>query len=115
VLGGTTYVATALKLPGLIEQTGTHRRIAFGESFSPAAQVSERVERIAEVLATGDIQVETFPDARVPIWEKFIYLSPVAAFTATARLPTGRLGHPFIGRFLGRCTSRARRASRDCR
>jgi 2-dehydropantoate 2-reductase len=97
VLGGTTYVATALKLPGLIEQTGTHRRIAFGESFSPAAQVSQRVERIAEVLAAADIQVESFPDARVPIWEKFIYLSAVAAFTAAARLPTGPIwADPFI-------------------
>ncbi|MGH2583907.1 MAG: ketopantoate reductase family protein, partial [Dehalococcoidia bacterium] len=31
VLGGATYVATALAAPGLIEQTGTHRRIVFGE------------------------------------------------------------------------------------
>ena len=97
VLGGTTYVATALRLPGLIEQTGTHRRIAFGESFSPGAQVSERVARIGEVLSAADIQVETHPDARVPIWEKFIYLSPVAAFTAAARLPTGPIwSDPFI-------------------
>src|SRR5687767_2797100 len=31
VLGGATYVATAIAEPGLIEQTGTHRRIVFGE------------------------------------------------------------------------------------
>ena len=30
-LGGTTYIATALEAPGLIVQTGTHRRIVFGE------------------------------------------------------------------------------------
>ena len=97
VLGGTAYVATALKLPGLIEQTGTHRRIAFGEAFSPGAQVTERVARIAAVLASADIQAETSPDARVPIWEKFIYLSPVAAFTAAARVPTGPIwADPFI-------------------
>ena len=33
VIGGTTYVATALSSPGVIEQTGTHRRIVFGEVF----------------------------------------------------------------------------------
>ena len=33
VLGGTTYVATALEAPGLIVQTGVHRSIIFGEVF----------------------------------------------------------------------------------
>ena len=37
VIGGTTYVATALASPGVIEQTGTHRRIVFGEVFGPLA------------------------------------------------------------------------------
>ena len=32
-LGGTTYIATALEAPGLIVQTGAHRRIVFGEAF----------------------------------------------------------------------------------
>jgi 2-dehydropantoate 2-reductase len=31
VLAGPTYIATALVAPGVIEQTGTHRRIVFGE------------------------------------------------------------------------------------
>src|SRR4051812_36936191 len=29
-LGGTTYIAAALESPGVIVQTGTHRRIVFG-------------------------------------------------------------------------------------
>jgi 2-dehydropantoate 2-reductase len=33
VLGGATYIATALARPGVIVQTGTHRRIVFGEVF----------------------------------------------------------------------------------
>ena len=33
VLGGTTYVATALEAPGRIVQTGVHRSIIFGEAF----------------------------------------------------------------------------------
>jgi len=97
VLGGTTYVATALKLPGLIEQTGTHRRVVLGEVFRAGPTVSERVAQIGAVLASADIQVETVPDARVPIWEKFIYLSPVAAFTGAGRVPAGAIwADPFI-------------------
>ncbi|MFO7693517.1 MAG: 2-dehydropantoate 2-reductase, partial [Vicinamibacterales bacterium] len=91
VLGGPTYIATALTLPGLIEQTGTHRRIVFGEAFGARAAVTERVQRIADVLKTADIQAEAVADARVPLWEKFIYLAPFAAFTGAARLPIGPL------------------------
>jgi len=97
VLGGPTYIATALSLPGLIEQTGLHRRIVFGEAFGDRSVVSERVAKIAEVLAAADIQAEAVPDARVALWEKFIYLAPFAAFTGAARLPIGPLrDDPYI-------------------
>lgn len=91
VLGGPTYIATALSAPGLIEQTGTHRRIVFGEAFGERSEVSARVRMIAEILAAADIQAEAVSDALVPLWEKFIYLAPFAAFTGAARLPIGPL------------------------
>jgi 2-dehydropantoate 2-reductase len=91
VLGGPTYIATALSVPGLIEQTGTHRRIVFGEAFGERAAVTARVQAIADVLKAADIQAEAVADARVPLWEKFIYLAPFAAFTGAARLPIGPL------------------------
>lgn len=97
VLGGPTYVATALSLPGLIEQTGTHRRIVFGEVFGDRSRISERVRTIADALSAADIQAEAVADARIPLWEKFIYLAPFAAFTGAARLPIGPLwGDPQI-------------------
>jgi 2-dehydropantoate 2-reductase len=89
VLGGATYIATAVALPGLIEQTGTHRRIVFGEVFGDTARVSGRVERLRAAFEAADIQAEAVPDARIPLWEKFIYLSPFAAFTGAARVPIG--------------------------
>jgi 2-dehydropantoate 2-reductase len=91
VLGGPTYIATALSAPGFIEQTGTHRRIVFGEAFGRATDVSPRVRAIADVMMRADIQAEAVPDARVPLWDKFIYLAPFAAFTGAARLPIGPL------------------------
>jgi 2-dehydropantoate 2-reductase len=100
-LGGPTYVATALAAPGLIEQTGTHRKIVFGEAFGDRTAVSARVARLGEILAAADIEVETVPDARVKIWEKFIYLSPFAGFTGSTRLPIGPLwADPHIRRQL---------------
>jgi 2-dehydropantoate 2-reductase len=89
VLGGATYVATAIAAPGVIEQTGTHRRVLVGEAFGSRTEVSERTTRITGVLARADIQAEAFADGRVPLWEKLIYLSPFAAFTGAARRPAG--------------------------
>lgn len=99
VLAGPTYVATALTAPGVIEQTGTHRRIVFGEIFpgAIAAEVTERVKRVAEVFTSADIQAEPVADARIPLWEKFIYLASYAAFSGSSRKPAGAIwGDAFV-------------------
>ena len=91
VLGGTTYVATALEAPGLIVQTGVHRSIIFGEVFGDRRRISPRVQAIAGILATADIQVTPVADARVPIWDKFVYLVAFSGFTGAARLAIGHI------------------------
>ena len=96
-LGGTTYIATALEAPGLIVQTGDHRRIVFGEAFGNLPRLSERVKRIHEAFAAADIQSYPVEDGRVPICEKFIFLAALAGFTGVARLPIGPVwGDPFV-------------------
>ena len=91
VLGGTTYVATALEAPGLIVQTGIHRSIVFGEVVGDRRAITPRVQAIADVFATADIQVTAVPDARIPIWDKFVYLVAFSGFTGAARRPIGHL------------------------
>jgi 2-dehydropantoate 2-reductase len=91
VIGGTTYIATALAAPGVIEQTGTHRRIVFGEVFGALPRVTGRVRELQQALAGADIQAEAVEDGRVPIWEKFIFLATLAGFTGASRLPIGPL------------------------
>lgn len=88
VLAGTTYVAATLVEPGVIDYIGTVRRIVFGEAFGERV-VTDRVSRIREVLSAADIQADAAADSRVPIWEKFIFLAPIAALTAATRLPVG--------------------------
>ena len=89
VLGGVTYVATSVVAPGVIAQTGVHRSIVFGEAFGPRKAVSDRVRRIEAVLAAADIQATAVADARVPIWDKFVYLVPFSGLTGIARQPIG--------------------------
>ena len=82
---------TALTEPGVIEQTGTHRRIVFGEVFGDLPRLSARVRAIHEALNSADIQSEAVDDGRVPIWEKFIFLVTLAGFTGASRLAIGPL------------------------
>jgi 2-dehydropantoate 2-reductase len=89
VIGGATYIATALAAPGVIEHTGTHRRVVFGEVFGVLPSITERVTAIGRELEAADVQAEPVADGRVPIWEKFIFLVPLAGFTGAARLPIG--------------------------
>ena len=89
VIGGATYIAGGIEAPGVIRHNGTHRRIVFGEYFNPMAALSSRVDVLAPMFAAADIQTEAVPDIRPRLWEKFIYLAPMAAFTGAARLPIG--------------------------
>jgi 2-dehydropantoate 2-reductase len=101
VLGGTTYVATALEGPGLIVQTGVHRSIIFGEVFGlpdvasaksgDVSRITPRVQAIADVFAAADIQVTPVADARVPIWDKYVYLVAFSGFTGASRLAIGHI------------------------
>ena len=91
VLGGTTYVATALEGPGLIVQTGVHRTIIFGEVYGERGRITPRVQAIAEVMAGADIQTTAVPDARVPIWDKYVYLAAFSGFTGASRLAIGHI------------------------
>jgi 2-dehydropantoate 2-reductase len=98
VLAGATYIATAIAAPGLIEQTGTHRRIVFGEIFNTGADVSDRVRQLAKTMNAADIEAEPVADARGPLWEKFIYLAAYAGFSGSSRQPAGPIWNDPITR-----------------
>ena len=110
MLGGTTYVATALEAPGLIVQTGVHRSIIFGEVFGDRGRITPRVQAIADVLAAADIQVTPVADGRVPIWDKFVYLAPFSGFTGAARLAIGHIWkYPHVQEMFYAASPRGRR------
>lgn len=91
VLGGAAYIATALVEPGVIQHTGHHRRIVFGETTGDVSRVSGRATMLDTLFQEADIVSEAVPNAWVPLWEKYIYLAPFAAFTGAARQPIGPL------------------------
>jgi 2-dehydropantoate 2-reductase len=100
VIGGPTYIATSLRAPGLIVQTGTHRRIVFGELFDPPPAVTDRVAALHGIFTGADIQSEAVADARVPLWEKLVFLAPLSGLCAAMRRPTGAVWHDPFARAL---------------
>jgi len=90
-IAGATYIATAIDAPGVIRQTGSHRRIVFGEIFHAASEPTARVRAIESIMKAAGIQAEAVADAKPALWEKFIYLAPFASFTGASRLPIGPL------------------------
>ncbi|NMO21156.1 2-dehydropantoate 2-reductase [Pyxidicoccus fallax] len=91
VIGGTTYISTAISEPGVISQTGTLHRIVLGEVFGDTSRVSPRVQALRDTLAGAGLNVEAVADARVPLWEKLAFLASMSGFCTAARLPLGPL------------------------
>jgi 2-dehydropantoate 2-reductase len=91
-IAGATYIATAIESPGVIRQTGAHRRIVFGECAGAPSAVSDRVKAIAGVMTAADIQADAVADARPaigPLWAdahcRAMFLQAVGEVAAIAR------------------------------
>jgi len=86
VMGGSAYIATRIKSPGVIEHTGQMARIQFGPvmpSQRPAA------ESFLAVCRDAKIQAEIPEDIVKANWEKFVFLVGLSSATALARAPIG--------------------------
>jgi 2-dehydropantoate 2-reductase len=87
VMGGTAFVTGAITKPGVVRQTGTYQRMTFGEIDGHS---SERGLRLRDLCAAAGFEGVLSPDIRLPIWEKFILLVPLADLNALTRLPLGK-------------------------
>ncbi|MBY0334675.1 MAG: 2-dehydropantoate 2-reductase [Acetobacteraceae bacterium] len=86
VLGGLAMVTGSIVAPGVIRQTGTHHRVAFGR-LDGAATLRER--RIEAAARAAGIDAVLAPDIGRARWEKFILLTAIAGLCALARVPLG--------------------------
>ncbi|MFY2558146.1 ketopantoate reductase family protein [Corallococcus terminator] len=91
VIGGTTYISTAITEPGVIRQAGTLHRVVLGETFGDISRVSSRVQTLRDVLAQAGINAEAVADIRAPLWEKLAFLAAMAGFCTAARSAIGPL------------------------
>jgi 2-dehydropantoate 2-reductase len=86
VLGGATWISSAVEAPGVIKQVSQFRRIVFGELDGTR---SERIQSIYEVLQKTGITVEVSEDILKILWTKFVFISSASSLGSLTRLPIG--------------------------
>ena len=86
MLGGVTWISSAVEAPGVIKQVSQFRRVVLGEldgSLTPRAQA------IHEALADTGITAELTPYISKVLWTKFVFISAVSSLGSLTRLPIG--------------------------
>jgi 2-dehydropantoate 2-reductase len=78
IFNGCVYISSHLAAPGLVRQTGGNCRLFFG------GQTGQTVEgkRIERTFRQAGIDALFTEDIEQLVWEKFLFISPLAAATA---------------------------------
>lgn len=98
LVGGAAYIGTTIARPGVIAMTGTMQRLVFGEYDG---RRTPRIEAFHDACKRGGINAEIAADIRRELWEKFTFLTALAAATASIRLPLGPIReNPLTRQFL---------------
>ena len=86
ILGGATWLSSAVEAPGVIKQVSQFRRVVFGELDGGH---SERIQSIYEVLNQTGITVEISEDIQKVLWTKLVFITAVSSIGSLTRLPMG--------------------------
>ena len=97
LLGGVTRISVARVQPGVVERRGPGQSVIIGELDG---QTTDRVTRIATAFRDAGADARVSNRIDVDLWQKFIFLSAVAAACGLARAPIGVLRERPLGRRL---------------
>jgi 2-dehydropantoate 2-reductase len=86
VMGGSAYIATRVRAPGVIEHTGQMARLQFG--ILQKAQQRQADAFLAACRQAG-LNAELCQDIVRANWEKFVFLVGLSSATAATRSPLG--------------------------
>jgi 2-dehydropantoate 2-reductase len=78
VLNGCVYIVSRIKEPGVVENTGNIQTLYFGLDND----TNDRLKHFDELFARAGIEATLTENISSVIWEKFIFLSPIATVTS---------------------------------
>ena len=88
VCGGLCHLFAWIAAPGVVRRAGVPPRVTVGEMFGHGR---ERLERLCEALRGAGADAAVSPDIKSALWEKLLFVGPLGAVGAAARIPAGRL------------------------
>jgi 2-dehydropantoate 2-reductase len=86
LLGGTTWISSAIEAPGVIMQVSQFRRIVFGPLIGP---VTSSHRAIHDAFQETGISVELSQNITKVLWTKFVFISAASSLGALTRLTIG--------------------------
>jgi 2-dehydropantoate 2-reductase len=107
VLGGLCAIAVTLNEHREIVQLAPMNSLGFGERDG---KLSDRVQAIAELMASGKFGSAASEHVIQDMWEKWVFLASLAASTSLMRAPVGHIlaapgGKDFILGMLDECSA----------
>ena len=97
VLSGIARVSAARVAPGVVERRSGFQSAVIGELTGPA---TARVETIADVLRAAHIETRTSDSMEVELWQKFVFITAMAAVCGLSRTSIGPVREAQGGRRL---------------
>lgn len=115
MIGGATWISSAVASPGLIKQMSEFRRVVIGELNG---QKTPRVEAVYQAFKDTGITAELSKDILKVMWSKFVFITAASSFGSLTRLPIGAYRsvpetRALITQLLGEADAVARRQGVD--
>ena len=88
VLLGAAYIDAERTAPGVFAQRGSPPRIVLGEE---SGELSERAQRIADVLRRADIEAEVSENVLTALWSKLVYICALSGMSCITRASFGEV------------------------
>jgi 2-dehydropantoate 2-reductase len=85
-IGGSAYIASVMKEPGVISHTSQFARMVCGRIDG---RPDDKVEAFAAAAKQAGIDIATTPDMDLQRWQKFTFLVGLSGATAAMRRPIG--------------------------
>ena len=86
IVGGATWISSAVESPGVIRQFSQIRRIVLGELDG---RITARVQALAEALSSTGATVEVSDDILKVLWTKFVFIASISGIGSLTRLEIG--------------------------
>jgi 2-dehydropantoate 2-reductase len=87
MIGGATWISSAVEGPGVIKQVSDFRRVVVGELDGSK---TARIEAVYQAFKEIGITAELSDDILGVLWAKFTFISAASSFGSLTRLPMAR-------------------------